>query len=264
MKIVVLSENTTSSSKVTPEFGLSLHITCGQTSVLFDAGSSANFARNTHVLGVDLAQVDCAVLSHGHYDHADGFATFIELNERAPIYAHRGFDGDYFKRPDEYIGISPALKGNDRFVTVDGMRKIGDDLALLSYDAATAIHAIESNGMFAKGGATVRDDDFAHEHYLLACEGDTRLLVTGCSHRGIANIMNWVKDLHITHVIGGFHLMGVEAGDYAKLDALAGELAAYGAQYFTCHCTGVEQYARLKCQLGDRISYAGTGRIIEL
>ena len=50
MKITVLSENTTKGPKVTPEFGLSLHIQCGSQSILFDAGSSGNFARNAQVL----------------------------------------------------------------------------------------------------------------------------------------------------------------------------------------------------------------------
>lgn len=264
MKVVVLSENTTRTPKVSPEFGLSLHITCGSASVLFDSGSSGNFAQNAEALGVDLSQVDCAMLSHGHFDHSNGFGTFIGLNDHAPIYAHKSFDGEYFKQPDEYIGIDPALKGSDRFKAVDGVREIGEGLTLLSYDEAPVIHPIESEGMFVKDGDVARPDDFTHEHYLLACEGDVRLLVTGCSHRGIANIMNWVKDLHVTHVIGGFHLMGVQPNDYSKLDALAEELAAYDVMYYTGHCTGIEQYAYLKSLMGDRVSYAGTGQVITL
>ena len=264
MKVVVLSENTTRGPKVTPEFGLSLYIECGSTSVLFDSGSSGNFAKNAQTLGIDLSQVDCAVLSHGHFDHSNGFGAFVELNDHAPIYAHEGFDGEYLKKPEEYIGIAPELKASERFVAVDGIHEIGDGLTLLSYDAATAIHPIVSEDMLAKDGNTVRPDDFAHEHYLLACEGDVRLLITGCSHRGIANIMNWTKDLHITHVIGGFHLMGIQPSDYSKLDALAEELVEYDAMYFTGHCTGIEQYARLKSQMGDRVSYVGTGQVIAL
>ena len=146
MKITVLSENTTRGPKVTPEFGLSLHIACGSQSILFDSGSSDNFARNARVLGIDLARVDMAVLSHGHFDHSNGFGAFMALNDHAPIYAHEGFDGEYFKKPDEYIGIAPELKGNDRFEAVDGIRELGEGLKLLSYDSATARHRLFAQG----------------------------------------------------------------------------------------------------------------------
>ncbi|MBQ2681092.1 MAG: MBL fold metallo-hydrolase [Eggerthellaceae bacterium] len=262
MKVTVLSENTTKGPKVTPEFGLSLHVECGGQSILFDAGSGGNFARNAQALGIDLSQVDSAVLSHGHFDHANGFGTFIEMNDHAPIYAHEGFDGDIFKKPDEYIGIAAELKGNSRFEVVSESREIGEGLVLLSYDSATSLHPIESGDMCVKGEDGMRPDDFSHEHYLLACEGDVRLLVTGCSHKGIANIMAWAKAQHVTHVIGGFHLMGVQSGEFGKLDGLADELLAYGAMYYTGHCTGIEQYAYLKSRMGNKVCYAGTGDVL--
>ena len=264
MKVTVLSENTTKGPRVTPEFGLSMHITCSGSSALFDTGSSGNFARNARALGIDIADVDVAVLSHGHFDHANGFGALMAENGHARIYAHAGFDGSYFKGESEYIGIAPELKGSDRFVTVDGPTEVASGLKLLSYNGDTAIHAIESGDMLVKTDDGMCPDDFAHEHYLLATEGDARLLVTGCSHRGIANIMNWTRGEGITHVVGGFHLMGVQPAEYAKLDALADELLAYDVRYYTCHCTGIEQYAYLKGRMGDRLSYLGTGDVLSL
>ena len=264
MKVTVLSENTTKGPRVTPEFGLSTHVECGDTSVLFDSGCSGNFARNAGALGIELAKVDVAALSHGHFDHSNGFGAFIAANDRAPIFAYEGFDGDYRKGEGEYIGIAPELKGCDRFEVVDGQLEIGEGLTLLSYDSATALHGIESEGMLVKDGDIMRPDDFAHEHYLLVCEGDVRLLVTGCSHKGIANIMNWTKSERITHVIGGFHLMGVEPGNESKFDALAAELLEYDVMYYTGHCTGIEQYACLKSRMGDKVSYVGTGQVLTL
>ena len=264
MKVTVLSENTTKGPHVMPEFGLSMHIERGKTTVLFDSGGSDNFARNAQALGIDLAAVDVAVLSHGHFDHADGFGAFFAANDRAPIYAHAGFDGDYYKGNSEYIGIAQALKGNSRFKAVDGPAQVADGLRLLSYDGDTAKHGIEPGDMKVKDVSGMRSDDFAHEHYLLASEGDVRLLVTGCSHRGIANIMSWTRGEGITHVVGGFHLMGVQPRDYGKLDALADELLKYDVCYYTCHCTGIDQYAYLKGLMGDRLIYLGTGDVLSL
>lgn len=264
MKITVLSENTTQRPLYKPEFGLSLHIECGSTSILFDAGMSGNFARNAEALGIDLAQVDAAVLSHGHFDHANGFAEFLQVNDHAPIYAHAGFDGEQYKAPREYIGIAPELKGNPRFVAVDGMREIGEGLTLLSYESADAAHPVASEDMLTLVGGELVPDDFSHEHYLLACEGDVRLLISGCSHRGIDNIMHWTKGERVTHMAGGFHLSATKPQDFPRLDSLAQELLSYEVEYFTGHCTGIEQYAYLKSKMGDRVSYLGTGRVIEL
>ena len=264
MKITVLSENTTRGPQVSPEFGLSLHIACDSGSILFDSGCSDNFAGNARKLGVNLSGVDVAVLSHGHFDHANGFGAFIAANDHAPIYAQAGFDGDCRKGADEYIGIAPELKESDRFQVVDGSLELSGGLSILNYPGTTAIHPIESEDMLVKTDEGLVADSFSHEHYLLVQEGDVRLLVTGCSHKGIANIMNWTKAFNITHVVGGFHLMGLKPGDRARFDALAEELLAYDAMYYTGHCTGIEQYAQLKCRMGDRVAYLGTGQVLEL
>lgn len=262
MKVTVLSENTTPSPAFSPEFGLSLHIECERGSVLFDSGCSGNFARNARALQVDLASADYAVLSHGHFDHSDGFAEFIKVNDHAPIYARAGFRGAHCKDGGDFIGVEPALAGSNRFVEVDERAEIADGLTLLSYGADTALHPVDSGDMLVKTDEGLLPDRFDHEHYLLISEGDKRVLVTGCSHKGIANIMGWTKGEQVTHVIGGFHLMSVRPDDFPLLDDLAGELLSYPATYYTGHCTGIEQYARLKAVMKDRVSYLSTGQSV--
>ena len=56
--------------------------------------------------------------------------------------------------------------------------------------------------------------------------------------------------------------MGVQSGEFGKLDGLADELLAYGAMYYTGHCTGIEQYAYLKSRMGNKVCYAGTGDVL--
>ena len=86
MKVTVLVENTApQNSGLVSEHGLSLYIQYRDHHILLDAGCSQAFAQNAQVLGIDLTQVDLAVLSHGHYDHADGLRCFLELNPTCKV-----------------------------------------------------------------------------------------------------------------------------------------------------------------------------------
>ena len=109
MKVTVLVENTAPQhSGLTPEHGLSLYIQYRDHNILLDAGCSQAFAQNAKVLGVDLKQVDLAVLSHGHYDHADGLRYFLEENSTCKVYARPQAGGPYFSTSTgspRFIGI---------------------------------------------------------------------------------------------------------------------------------------------------------------
>ena len=67
------------------EHGLSLFIETEEHKILFDMGQSDAFIKNALSLGIDIAKVDIAVISHGHYDHGGGLRYFLELNRSAPI-----------------------------------------------------------------------------------------------------------------------------------------------------------------------------------
>ena len=109
MKVTVLVENTApQDSGLTPEHGLSLYIQYREHNILLDAGCSQAFAQNAQALGVDLKQVDLAVLSHGHFDHADGLRYFLEENPTCKVYARPQAGGPYFSTSTgspRFIGI---------------------------------------------------------------------------------------------------------------------------------------------------------------
>ena len=85
MKIKVLMDNI-SSGELAGEWGLSILIEYEGKKILLDTGASGAFAENAEKMGIDLAEVDFAVLSHAHYDHADGMQTFFANNEKASFY----------------------------------------------------------------------------------------------------------------------------------------------------------------------------------
>lgn len=78
MKVIVLIENTSKCS-LCAEHGLSVYIEYNGMKYLLDTGASDTFSANAHQLGINLADIDIAFLSHAHYDHAGGFETPKEL-----------------------------------------------------------------------------------------------------------------------------------------------------------------------------------------
>lgn len=96
-----------------PEHGVSLYIETGNgLKVLFDTGQSDLFARNAARLGIDLREVDLAVISHGHYDHGGGLNEFLRINTKAPVYIRESALGEHYSiRPSGVADI--GLKIND-------------------------------------------------------------------------------------------------------------------------------------------------------
>jgi len=116
MKATILIDNLTKGSLV-PEWGLSIYIEYNGHKILLDTGASGRFARNAENLGIDLASVELGVLSHAHYDHADGMAAFFACNAHAPFYLRAGSaENCYGKRWifHKYIGIRRILFNTNR------------------------------------------------------------------------------------------------------------------------------------------------------
>ena len=260
MRIVSLVENT--SSKGLPvEHGLSLYIETDRHRVLYDTGQTELFADNAEKLGVDLSSVDFCFLSHGHYDHSGGLKRFTALNGKAKIYMARSAFGLYYNMSGKYIGLDqswaddPALQ--ERIVYTDGTERIDDQLTVLYPGKAKRVDMGNAGMSYRLGGKSF-PEDFSHEQYLMIEEGGKRVLISGCSHRGIINIMDWFKP---DVMIGGFHFMNL-AIDETLLD-YGRELNGFGADYYTCHCTGEAQYEHLRTVM-PRLHYLSEGEDIEL
>ena len=114
-------------------------------------------------------------------------------------------------------------------------------------------------GLYRREGDTFSPDCFSHEQYLEITEGEKRILISGCSHKGIVNITEHFRpDI----LIGGFHLNKLE--DTKLLCEIAERLKNTGTMYYTGHCTGDAQFAAMKCVMGDRLQRIATGMTMEL
>lgn len=252
MKIVTLLENTTKKGFET-EHGLSLYIEALGKKILFDFGASPLFCQNAKRLGVDLSAVDIAILSHGHNDHGGGIKAFLDTNSHAPIYISPHAFEPHYNAKGEYIGLDVALQNSSRFIYVDKKLKIDTGLTVFNCNGLLPFEPIIDCGHTAiKNGCPI-PEDYCHEQYLLIEDGGKRVLFSGCSHKGIINIMEWVKP---SHLIGGFHFSKLPLD--SSLGSLTKRLSTYNTEYYTCHCTGTAQFEYMKPHLKG-LNYLATG-----
>lgn len=286
MKVTVLLENATPTSRLAARHGLALWVEAAGRRILFDMGPDAAFLANAEELGIDAATADAVVLSHGHADHGGGLGAYLAAADargaQAPVFVHAHAFDTHLSGSGERrhaISLDPALAGAARLVTVtEDALDIAPGLTLFATTARPHPEPASNARLFAvpagtsadAAGAEVVADDFSHEQSLLVREGGRTVLISACSHAGILNIMDEAERLAarpLDAVVAGFHLMAPSALSSADEDAvreLARELAARPARYFTFHCTGLAAYSVLRDELGPRVSYLACGSAVKL
>ena len=274
MIIKTLAENTSISETYGSEHGLSLYIETQDKKVLFDVGASELFLENAKKMDVNISDVDFLVISHGHYDHGGGLKAFLEENDTAEVYLHRqAFEKHFALRENgdlQSIGLEESLKRDRRTILTSHRFFISRGIWVFSNILQREPLPTSNNGLLSEQNGHWVDDNFAHEQNLVIEEDGKTLLLTGCAHNGIVNILKQFYALtgHMpNYVIGGFHLNnhGKKQNENPDVVDKIGEfLLKTNVQYYTCHCTGIESYKRLKALMGDYIDYLSTGSKIEI
>jgi 7,8-dihydropterin-6-yl-methyl-4-(beta-D-ribofuranosyl)aminobenzene 5'-phosphate synthase len=264
MRIVTLAENTTVDSRLHPQHGLSLYIETQRHKILFDTGADALFLRNAQALGIDLSKVDIVIISHGHSDHGGGLAAFLQINTVAKVYIRTSaFEPHFVKVLGLKIGVGlqADLAQSEQIIWVDEELQIDEELYLFSTVAGKALLPTSGGKLYKAATGKPQKDDFTHEQYLVIAEAGQKALITGCSHKGIYNIMQSAEDRcgKMDSIVGGFHLFKLPTHQDALIAALAEKLAESKAAFYTCHCTGKKAYEKMKRVMGDDLHAIHTG-----
>ncbi len=264
MKMTSLVENT-SRCGLKAKHGLSLYIETNRHKILFDLGPDRTLFDNAKARGIDLAEVDTVIISHGHFDHGGALRDFLKVNTKAKVYVQRkAFEPHYskalfLKLP---VGMDRTLETHPQVVLVDGDHQIDGELRLFTVSDRSKCYSPANDALYDKTGK----DDFSHEQNLIITEKQTALIM-GCGHAGVVNIMSRAQAYQPSVCVGGFHLYNPatkKSVPAALLDEIAEALKKYkSVRFYTCHCTGMKAFQYMAKQMPN-LSYLSCGERIEL
>ena len=264
MKIVTLIEDTCGNPACSYEHGLSVYIETEKHKILVDTGATAAFLANARIIGIDLNQVDTVILSHGHYDHGGGIPAFSKQNAHACIYIQRGAFGDFY-HGERYIGIAKEIAALPQVRLLDGDCRIDEELSVFTHVTGRRLWAKSNLQLKRRVEGLEVQDEFEHEQCLVITKGDKRVLLSGCAHNGILNILDRYREIYgdMPHiVISGFHLM--KKGEYSpeeeeNIRQTTGELASFDTVFYTGHCTGQAAFDLMKPLMGEKLMQLHSG-----
>lgn len=276
MKITVLVENT-GPSEFKIEHGLSLYIEFNDKKYLLDAGPSDSFFKNAHALSIDLGRVDKAVLSHGHYDHGDGFMVFLNQYKDKVVYGAKNIFDDYYSGSGgsvHYIGLSSKLKQmKNRFNTISKDTKIDEKIYLILDDVSNTKEIGVQKKLYKKVDDVLQPDNFDHELSLVFDTPKGLVICNSCSHAGLESIVDNIKkrlNKPVYAYVGSLHMKStknhIETSSFTEeqIQNLCIFIKKNIQYVLTGHCTGNVSYDLLKKYLKDRIDFLTTGKTIEI
>jgi 7,8-dihydropterin-6-yl-methyl-4-(beta-D-ribofuranosyl)aminobenzene 5'-phosphate synthase len=234
LRFTVLYDNYVHREGTRADWGFSCLIEGTEKTILFDTGTKPEvLTHNVEALGVDLTKVDLVVLSHAHDDHTGGLPAVLARNSRVEVLFPVSFGADFAAR---------VAKAGAVTRTVDKPAEICRNVFL-----------------------TGEMGDRIKEMALVMDTPGGLVVVTGCSHPGIVDILKRAKEIRgkpIRLVFGGFHLGNTPDAEVHKIIAAFRELGVEGCG--ATHCTGDRPIAMFKAAYGENYLSIGTGKIIEV
>ncbi|WP_300668133.1 MBL fold metallo-hydrolase [Desulfoluna sp.] len=256
------------------EHGLSFYIEAGEESFLFDTGSTNLFLKNAETLGLHPETFKSVIISHGHYDHSGGYTAFLECTggQETHLFVRPGFfDGKYgFKAGGMAFLGNPFSKGEIEQAGVV-IHEIEEEVSeirpgvysVTGFERNTPLETVNPRFVVDRNGER-QVDTFSDEQILVMKTTQGLVVVLGCSHPGMINILEKVKTVFkepIHAVIGGTHRVEADAKRIqVTTDYLLKEKIPH---VMICHCSGTPDHLKeLISQLGDAYRPIHTGSVV--
>jgi len=230
--VTILYDNNAFTPGTQADWGYSCLIEGTEKTILFDAGTKPEvFFHNVEALDVDLTKVDLVVISHEHGDHTGALAQVLEQNHGLTVYHPVSFSDQF---------VSSVKQAGATSIPVTEPVEIIDDVYLTG-----------------EMGGDIK------EQSLILRTGDGPVVITGCSHPGIVEILEMAKqilDEEIFMVFGGFHLLRHSDDEMVEIIERFKQLGV--EKCGAMHCTGDQQIAAFQDAYGENFVAMGAGRVL--
>ena len=259
LKITVLSTMLVGNPAGLGEWGFSALVEADGHRILLDTGSHPDTVlQNARDLHVDLSGVQDVVLTHNHWDHVTGLLTLrremMKQNPAAMSVVHVA-KGIFYSRPsadgedNRMIAIRKEYEATGGKFIEDSE---GTDIFPGAWLTGPVPRKYPERNWSVSGKVQMPnglvEDTIPEDQSLVLNTTQGLVVVTGCGHAGIINILTHAATKFPTRpvhaVIGGLHLFPATdeqldwTGDQFKLFKVANLLGS--------HCTGIEAVYRLR------------------
>ena len=233
IRMTVLYDNYINTKGTEAKWGFSCLIETGDKTILFDTGGDGKvLLDNIKALNVEVSEIDIIVISHNHWDHTGGLFAILESTKNVPVYLLNSFPPDFIEKVKsadaEVILVKESVKICENVMTTGELTGLVNEQSLI---------------VNTKKGTVV---------------------VTGCSHPGIVNIIkraNEISGESVYLVFGGFHLM--QLPDDA-IDGIISDFNQLGVKKCgATHCTGDRQIKKFEDAYQEDYIKIGTGKVLE-
>ncbi|MBN1223229.1 MAG: MBL fold metallo-hydrolase [Candidatus Aminicenantes bacterium] len=233
IKVTILYDNYVYAEGTQADWGFACLIQGAEKTILFDTGTKDNILfHNIRLLNMDSSEVEVVVISHEHGDHTGGLKAFLNENNGVVVYFPKSFSKQFYQFIEKAGAASTPVDEPVRLC--DGVYSTGE----------------------MKGGRIA-------EQSLILDTHDGLVIITGCSHQGIVNILKKAKsmfDKPIDTVFGGFHLL--EHSDEAVAEIIAQFKELGVSKCGATHCTGERQIGLFREAYGANFVEMGVGRVL--